>query len=85
MLFSLSGENMARLKTVKQMNQLRAEIIRFVKREGPVSGYKIYTSLGFPESTARINLKQMVKDGKLDCVETSYKKLYSIPKTAGKV
>jgi hypothetical protein len=72
---------MARLKTNAQMDQLKAEIINFVKHNGPCSGYKIYTTLQFPEATARNNLKKMVMKGELDCEETRYKKLYSIPKT----
>jgi len=72
---------MARLKTNAQMDQLKAEIINFVKHNGPCSGYRIYTNLQFPESTARINLKKMVMNGELDCEETRYRKLYSIPKT----
>jgi predicted transcriptional regulator len=74
-------EIMARLKTNAQMDQLRAEIINFVKHNGPCSGYKIYTTLQFPEATARDNLKKMVMKGELDCEETSYRKLYSTPKT----
>ena len=67
------------------MAQLRAEIVRFVKDNEPCSGYRIYTNLHFSETTARLNLKQMIKDGLLDCKESRYRKLYSVPKLAGKV
>ena len=63
------------------MVQCEAEIIHFVKRCEPVTAYRVHIDLGLAETTVYQVLKQMVADGRLDCVETRYRKLYSVSKT----
>ena len=67
-------------KTKVQMTQILAEIIDFVRDNEPCSGYRIYTNLHISETTARVHIREMVKAGVLDCKESRYRKMYSIPR-----
>lgn len=68
------------MKTEKQMDQIRAEMVQYVATHAPCSGYRIFNDLGIAETTARQNLRRLVEEGRLDSRETQSKILYTIPK-----
>ena len=67
------------------MLQIEAEIIGHIAVNGPITANKIHNDLGLILSTCQDITKSLLVEGRLDCVEKGQKKLYSVPKAAGKV
>jgi hypothetical protein len=66
-------------KTRNEMVQIEAEVIEYVKRNGPISAYRVALGLHLADSTTRQILNNMVGDGTMDAVETYKRKAYSYP------
>jgi DNA-binding transcriptional ArsR family regulator len=67
-------------KTCEATKQLDAEIVRCIKANDELTGYKVVQLISAPPMTIRYRLKTLVKAGLLDCREDRKAKVYSLPK-----
>ena len=68
-------------RTPDEMIQVEAEVYQFIATHNPTTVFKTSKELRLPLATTRSVMDKMLVAGKLDRVETSYRRLYRVAKT----